>query len=327
MLRNFIVLILFLFTNTVFGNGYKVGMLLDQLEHERWQRDRDLFVAKATENGLKVYVKTANGDETEQHKQIENMVKRGVNVLVIVAVKTDGLRESLALAKSKGIKVLAYDRLITNADIDFYVSFDNTMVGQLQVQSLLKAKSSGNYFLIGGSPSDNNAKLVRQGQMKALQPAIEAGTVKVVGDVWADGWSSEHAYSLTTELLKKEKNVSAIVASNDSTAEGAINALTEANLAGKVAVSGQDADLSALRRIVKGVQTLTVYKPIESLANQAVDVVISLAKGAAIKTDNALDNGFKKVPSILLKPIAVDKRNIESTVIADGFQSKREIFN
>ncbi|WP_108919917.1 D-xylose ABC transporter substrate-binding protein, partial [Klebsiella pneumoniae] len=225
-------------------------------------------------------------------------------------------------AKQEGIKVLAYDRMINNADIDFYISFDNEKVGEMQAQSV----PQGNYFLMGGSPVDNNAKLFRAGQMKVLKPYVDDGKIKIVGDQWVDGWLPENALKIMENALTANNNkIDAVVASNDATAGGAIQALTAQGLAGKVAISGQDADLAGVKRIISGTQTMTVYKPITTLATNAAEIAVELGNDKQPKADTTLNNGLKDVPSRLLTPIEVNKENIDATVIKDGFHKKSEL--
>ena len=297
----------------------KIGMAIDDLRLERWQKDRDIFVAKAEEKGAKVFVQSANGSEETQIAQIENMINRGVDVLVIIPYNGQVLSNVIAEAKREGIKVLAYDRMINNADIDYYVSFDNEKVGELQAQSIVDRVPSGNYFLMGGSPVDNNAKLFREGQMKVLKPYIDSGKIKVVGDQWVDAWLPENA------LTANNNKIDAVVASNDATAGGAIQALSAQGLAGKVAISGQDADLAGIKRILAGTQTMTVYKPITTLANTAAEIAVELGNDKKPAVDSVLNNGLKDVPSRLLTPIEVDKTNVDSTVVADGFHKKSDL--
>ncbi|ELY2622897.1 D-xylose ABC transporter substrate-binding protein [Cronobacter malonaticus] len=304
----------------------KIGMAIDDLRLERWQKDRDIFVSKAESLGAKVFVQSANGNEETQMSQIENMINRGVDVLVIIPYNGQVLSNVVAEAKREGIKVLAYDRMINNADIDFYISFDNEKVGELQAQSLVEKVPQGNYFLMGGSPVDNNARLFRDGQMKVLKPFIDSGKIKVVGDQWVDGWLPENALKIMENALTANNNkIDAVVASNDATAGGAIQALSAQGLAGKVAISGQDADLAGIKRIIAGTQTMTVYKPITQLANTAAEVAVELGNDKQPKSDATLNNGLKEVPARLLTPIKVDKSNIESTVIKDGFHKKSEL--
>jgi len=304
----------------------KIGMAIDDLRLERWQKDRDIFVKKAESLGAKVFVQSANGNEETQMSQIENMINRGVDVLVIIPYNGQVLSNVIAEAKREGIKVLAYDRMINNADIDYYISFDNEKVGELQAQSLVNKVPSGNYFLMGGSPVDNNAKMFRAGQMKVLNPYIKSGEIKIVGDQWADGWLPENALKIMENALTANNNkIDAVVASNDATAGGAIQALSAQGLAGKVAISGQDADLAGVKRIIAGTQTMTVYKPITKLANTAAEIAVELGEGKQPGSDAVLNNGIKDVPSRLLTPVEVDKANIDSTVVADGFHKKNEL--
>lgn len=316
-----------LFGTQVSAKDLTIGMSIDDLRLERWQKDRDIFVKKAENLGAKVFVQSANGDASAQISQIENMINRNVDVLVIIPFNGEVLGNVIAEAKKEGIKVLAYDRLINNADIDFYVSFDNEKVGELQAKSVVEAKPEGNYFLMGGSPVDNNAKLFRKGQMKVLQPLIDSRKIKVVGDQWVDSWLAEKALQIMENALTANKNnIDAVVASNDATAGGAIQALSAQGLSGKVAISGQDADLAAIKRIVDGTQTMTVYKPITKLADKAAEIAVTLGKNEKPTPNAELNNGLKNVPSYLLDPIAVNKDNIDDTIIKDGFHTKDAIY-
>ncbi len=304
----------------------KIGMAIDDLRLERWQKDRDIFVKKADELGAKVFVQSANGNEQTQISQIENMISKGVDVLVIIPYNGQVLSNVISEAKKEGIKVVAYDRMITNADLDYYISFDNERVGEMQAQALLDLKPKGNYFLMGGAPTDNNAKQFRKGQMNILQKAIDKGDVNVVGDQWVDSWLAENALKIMENALTANNNkIDAVVASNDATAGGAIQALEAQGLAGNVAISGQDADLAAIRRIEAGTQSMTVYKPIKDLATKAAEIAVELGDGKAPATTAELDNGFKSVPSYLLTPIIVNKSNIEQTIIADKFFTKEQL--
>ncbi|WP_439238879.1 D-xylose ABC transporter substrate-binding protein [Lonepinella sp. BR2919] len=315
------------FSQGVIAKDLKIGMSIDDLRLERWQKDRDIFVNKAESLGAKVSVQSANGDAQAQISQIENMLNRGIDVLVIIPFNGEVLSNVIAEAKKEGVKVLAYDRLINNADIDFYISFDNEKVGELQAQSIVEKKPEGNYFLMGGSPVDNNAKLFRKGQMKVLQPLIDSSKIKVVGDQWVDSWLAEKALQIMENALTANKNnIDAVVASNDATAGGAIQALSAQGLSGKVAISGQDADLAAIKRIIDGTQTMTVYKPITTLADKAAEISVALGKNENVQSNSTLNNGLKDVPAYLLDPIAVTKDNIDETVIKDGFHKKEAVY-
>jgi D-xylose transport system substrate-binding protein len=314
-------------SGSAFADNVTIGLAIDDLRLERWQKDRDIFVDKAESLGAEVFVQSSNSNEQTQIAQIENMITRGVDVLVIIPYNGQVLSNVIREAKRDGIKVLAYDRLITNAEIDFYLSFDNEKVGEMQGQAMLEAKPQGNYFLMGGAPTDNNAKLFRKGQMNMLQPKIDSGDIKVVGDQWVNGWLAGNALKIMENALTaNSNNIDVVVASNDSTAGGAIQALEAQGLSGKVAISGQDADLAAMRRIVDGTQTMTVYKPIKALASRAAEIAIELGQGGTPESNSSLNNGMKDVPAWLLDPIAVNKSNLKQTVIADNFHSEKEIY-
>jgi D-xylose transport system substrate-binding protein len=305
----------------------RIGLSLDSLLLERWQRDRDYFVERAKELGAEVLVQSADGSDALQVRQAENLLTQGVDVLVVVPHNGEVAASIVNSAKRQHIPVLAYDRLIRSSDVDFYLSFDNVKVGQLQAQYLLDRAPKGNYILIGGSPTDNNAQLLREGQMKVLKPAIDRGDIKIVADQWAKDWlPSEALRHAENALTQSRNNVVAVVASNDGTAGGAVQALEEQKLAGRVLVSGQDADLAACQRIIAGTQSMTVYKPIRPLATRAAEIAVALARRQAVESNAKLNNGSKDVPSYLMTPIAVDKSNLASTVITDGFAKMEDVY-
>jgi D-xylose transport system substrate-binding protein len=303
----------------------KIGFSIDDLRLERWVRDRDYFVAAAEQQGAKVYVQSADASEQRQIAQIENLISRGVDVLVIVPYNATVLTNAVREAKKAKIKVVSYDRLILNADIDAYISFDNNMVGQLQAQGVLAVKPKGNFYLLGGAPTDSNAKMLREGQLKVLQPLIDKGDIKVVGKQWVKDWSPSEAMSIVENALTANGNkIDAVVASNDATAGGAIQALASQKLDGKVAVSGQDSDLAAVKRVIAGTQTLTVYKPLKLIASEAAKLSIQLVRNEKPAFNAKYNNGFKEVDAMFLKPIPLTKANID-IVVTDGFYTKAQL--
>ena len=303
----------------------KIGFLLDDLRIERWTRDRDYFVAAAEKMGAKVFVQSADASEQKQMSQIENLISRGVDVLVIVPYNATVLTNAVREAKKAKIKVLSYDRLILNADVDAYISFDNKAVGAMQARALTEVKPKGRYYLLGGAPTDNNAKVLREGQLAVLQPLVDKGDIKIVGSQWVKDWSPSEAMSIIENALTANNNkIDAIVASSDSVAGGAVQALAAQKLAGKVAVSGQDADLAAVRRVIAGSQSMTVYKPLKELATEAAKVALQLVRGEKPAYNGQYDNGLKKVDSVLLKPIELTKKNID-LLEKDGFYTKAQL--
>ncbi|MFA5000600.1 MAG: substrate-binding domain-containing protein [Patescibacteria group bacterium] len=313
--------------------GVLIGLAIGTLQEERWQKDRDAFVAKAESLGAFVDVQSSNNVAAKQVSQIESMIVKGVDALVIVAYDAESLTEVIEKAHQAGIEVISYDRLIKNANVDFYLSFDNEKVGEYQAQYVIeKAQSQAapgekiKVAYIGGAPTDNNAFLVKNGAYRILQPKIDSGEIEIVFEKFSDNWDPENAYKNLRGYLASGGEVDAVVAANDGTAFGSIKALEEYGLAGKVPVSGQDAELSAVRRMVAGTQTVSVYKPINNLATAAVEMAVKVAKGQDIITDKTTNNGLIDVPSVLLKSTPVTVDNIRETVIADGFYTEEEVY-
>jgi len=306
----------------------KIGLLMDTLQTERWQHDRDAFVKRCGELGAKVLVQVANGNDATMNSQAENLLTQGVSALVVIPHNGTASATIVEAAHKANVKVIAYDRLIMNSDLDLYVSIDAVGVGSLQAEYLVKRQPKGNYVIIEGAPTDNNATLLRQGQMQVLKPYIDRGDIKIVGDQWAKDWLPVEGLKIMENTLTRVGNkVDAVLASNDGVAGGAIQALAEQKLAGKVLVTGQDADLAACQRIVEGTQTMTIYKSITKEAYKAAEMAVAMAKNEPITEKTTLvANGRKDVPSILLVPMSVDKDNMLATVIADGFQKKDEVY-
>ena len=297
----------------------QIGLSLDTLKEARWGRDRDAFKKRAEELGADVVVLSANSDDNTQVKDVESLITSPA--------------KAVSEAHAAGIPVIAYDRLITDSDPDLYVTFDNRRVGSLQSQFILdklKDRSKDKpirLVRIYGSKTDHNAFMFKEGQDSALEKAIASGLVQVVHEDWADDWKPENAKRIMNAALTKYgREIDAVLASNDGTAGGAIQALREEGIAGKVIVTGQDAELVACQRIVGGEQSMTIYKPVEQLARRATEVAIAMIKGKPVIASDATDNGKVKVPSIFHDVVTVTKENLEQTVIADGFHSHDEIY-
>nr|WP_305147696.1 D-xylose ABC transporter substrate-binding protein [Anoxybacillus gonensis] len=304
-----------------------IGFSMDTLKEERWQRDKELFEAKVKELGAEVKTLAANGDDAAQLSQAEQLISEGVDVLVVVPHNAEASAAIVEKAHKEGIPVISYDRLIKNAEVDYYVSFDNVRVGEMQAQAIVEKAPKGNYVYIGGADTDNNAHLFRQGAMNVLKPLEEKGDIKIVYDQFSKDWKPEEALkNMENALTANNNNIQAVVAANDGTAGGVIQALAAQGLAGKVPVSGQDAELAALQRIVEGTQTMTVYKPIKAIATKAAEMAVALAKGEKIETNQTVSNGKIDVPSVLLDPIAVTKDNVLDTVIKDGYHKLEDVF-
>lgn len=314
-------------TGTAPSGAVRIGFSMDTLKEERWQRDKALVEQRAKELGAVLDVQVANGDDAVQTKQADNMLTKGIDVLIVAPHNGEIAASIVEAAHRKGVPVIAYDRLIRNSDVDLYVSHQVEKIGELQGQYALQHAPKGNYVLIGGSPTDYNAVLLRNGQMRVLKPAIDRGDIKIISQQYAKEWRADEALRITEDALTRtRKNIQAIVASNDGTAGGAISALEAAGLAGKVLVTGQDAQKDAVQRVARGTQTMTIYKPIQPLAFSAVEAAVKLARKEKVETKDKINNGRKDVPAILHEPIAVDKSNLDATIIKDGYHTRQEIY-
>jgi D-xylose transport system substrate-binding protein len=301
-----------------------IGLSLDTFKEERWQRDRDTFVAEVQALGGHVLVQSAEWDDTLQASQIEAMIQRHVDVLVIVPHNATGLTASINAANTAGIPVISYDRLIMNADIGYYLSFDNVKVGETQANYLiskLPANRTAHIIRLYGARTDNNAKMFKRGQDNVLEPLLKSGRIEVVAEGWADEWKAEAATQITAGALHKGGVViDGILASNDKLAGGAIEALTQSNLSpADVVITGQDADLPACARIRTGTQSMTVYKPVRQLAALGAKVAVDLARGTPPASTTTINNGTKEVPAIFQDIVSVDQNNLAASVVADGF--------
>lgn len=294
---------------------------------ERWRHDRQEFLAKAKELGVEVMLQATSFVIHSQSQQAEKALLDGVDVLAVIAPTTVSPVPIIEFARKTGVPVIAYDRLVKDCGLDLYISFDNEKVGEMQARYLLERQPKGRYLKISGPPEDNNSPFFHKGQMGALRPYADCGEIKIVADQPAKDWLPAEAYRITKEALDKTGSLDAVLASNDGLAEGAVQALKEKELAGKVLVTGQDAELAACRRIVAGTQSMTVYKPIKLLASTAVEMAVALWKKENLSgRTTTVTYGRLPVPSVLLPPVLVDKTNLEAKVIADGFQKKAEVF-
>jgi D-xylose transport system substrate-binding protein len=287
-----------------------IGLLMDQFNVERWAKDTTYFIENVNKLGGKVICLSANGDPDKQLEQAKKLIDQKVDILVILPVDLMKAGEIVKLAKKASIGVISYDRLIQEADVNYYVSFDNVKVGELQADYIKNRLQKGNIALIGGAITDKNSFLLQFGQKGILQPYVERGDIKIVYDKMVNTWSFDEGYKAAKECLGKYK-VDAIIAGNDLLASGAIKALQEKGLEGKVLVAGQDADSQARENIVKGWQTMSVYKSIEDIASNAARMAMDMARNNSIfYATFTVNNGFKMVPSLLIDPISVNKGNI-----------------
>ncbi len=305
-----------------------IGLSLDTLKEARWQKDRDIFTAEAEKLGAKVLVQSANSDDTRQIQDIQSLITNDVDVLVIVPHDGQAMAKGVGMAADADIPVISYDR-ITSGDVTLWVTFDNIKVGEGQAQYLVDHLPGGKGRIVRlyGAPTDENAKLFKQGQDNIILPLVEKGDIEVVHEDWVTDWNPSNAKKvMNAAITKVGDKFDGVLASNDGTAGGAIQALKEYGLSGKVIVTGQDADEVACQRIVSGTQSMTIYKPIKKLATKVAQMAVKLAKGENVMADTMSDNGTTDVATITLPIVVVDKDNMMDTVIADGFHTEEAVY-
>lgn len=313
-------------STSVLAAGTTVGVSWSNFQEERWKTDEAAIKAVIEKAGGTYLSADAQSSPAKQLSDIESLISRGANALIILAQDSDAIRPAVEKAAAEGIPVVGYDRLIEIPSA-FYITFDNKEVGRLQARSVFALKPKGNYAFIKGSSTDPNADFLFAGQMEVLKAAIDRGDVKNVGEAYTDKWLPAIAQQNMEQILTKTGNkVDAVVASNDGTAGGAVAALAAQGLAGTVPVSGQDGDKAALNRIALGTQTVSVWKDARELGRRAAEIAMELAGGKKM-TDIAgatsFDGGPKKqkMTSLFLTPIAITKDNL-GQVIDAGWVTK-----
>ncbi len=295
-----------------------IGLVMDSYVTDRWYKDQKFFTDRVKELGGEVQIEVAYGDPDQQVRECKSLIANGVKVLVVVPVDGQKAAEIAELAKAANIPLISYDRLILSKDVAMYLSYDNEKVGELQAQYALNKIQKGNYLMVHGPVTDNNAILFRRGQLKVLKPAIDAKKIVVLEDMIMEDWGELGALMRTDHFFSYSKEKpDVIIAANDALAAGVIQALPKA-LQGKLLITGQDADVAGIQHIIDGTQSMTVYKPIKPLAYLAAEIAMNLAKGKPVTGGTKMQNGDISINAILLTPMAVDINNYKETVIKDG---------
>jgi len=314
------------------GGGGSIALLLPESKTARYEsQDRPNFEkkVKAICSDCPIIYANADQDASKQQQQAEAAITKGAKVIVLDPVDAASAGAIVNRAKQSNIPVISYDRLITDADIDYYISFDNEKVGKLQGDALVKKLkddgAKGSIVMINGAPTDNNAKLFKEG----AHSVIDSSGYKVAKEYDTPDWSPDKAQTEMEQAITAigKDGFVGVYAANDGTAGGAIAAMKGNGVdPTKIPTTGQDAELAAVQRILIDEQYMTVYKAIKPEAEQAAVLAVALAKGEAPPTAaDKVNNGTKDVPSILLEPVAVTKDNINDTIVADGFWTADQI--
>ncbi|MFH1524527.1 MAG: substrate-binding domain-containing protein [Chloroflexota bacterium] len=324
----------------------KVGLSFSDYATERWPVEAAQMTQLLQAKGYEVIVQEADHDVKLQSDQIDNMVSQGIKGLIVIAEDGAAAVTPVEKAVAAGVKVISYDRLIKTSKASAYLSFDNVEVGRQEALGVMTAlglpgsttwtsANPAKVVLSGGSPTDNNAVLVRQGQMEVLQPYIDSGVITIVADQWVENWDAAKALAMMENILAAQQNqIDAVVASNDGTALGELQAMAAQGLAGIVPISGQDATADGCNSIVRGEQTVSVFKDTRLLAPKAVDMIDALIKGqtpegltafslAVLTGDPSLTGD---VQAAFLPVVQVTKANVYDVVVKSGFQSYDDVY-
>jgi D-xylose transport system substrate-binding protein len=322
-------------TSSSNNKGGTIALLLPETKTARYEsQDKPHFEqkVKALCPNCKIIYQNADQDAAQQQQQAEAALTQGAKVLVLDAVDAASAGAIVQKAKAQNVPVISYDRLVTDAPVDYYISFDNVRVGQLQGQALAKklkddGKATGPIVMINGAPTDNNAKLFKQGATGALNSA----GIKVLKSYDTPDWSPDKAQTEMQQAITAvgESGFNGVYAANDGTAGGAIAAMKSAGInSAQRPTTGQDAELAAIQRIIAGTQYMTVYKAIKPEAEQAAQMAVDLVNGRkppASLVKDKVDNGQLQVPSVLLTPVAVTKDNVKDTIVKDAFWTTNQI--
>jgi len=306
----------------------KVGLLFNDYNIPRWERERDFFKEKMAELGCEVMVDVANNDPSRQHAQALDFIAKGADVLVMTSVNANTAATIVRAAHEAEVKVIAYDGLIYNTELDYLVGFDLRKVGELQAQYVFDKMPSGNYVIFNGDKAHAASTEMNEGIMKVLNAPIESGKIKLIYNGWIENWSSANGEYYANKVFEfANEDVNAIVAANDAIAGGIAIELQKRKESKQIIITGQDGELDACNRILNGQQTMSVFKSSKLIANATAELAYKVAKNEKIEGLETRFNGRVDVPSLILKPIVVDKSNIEQTIVAEGIFTMEEIIN
>ena len=306
-----------------------VGVSWSNFQEERWKTDEAAIKQILDKAGAKYISADAQLSPTKQLADVEDLISKGANVLVILAIDNEAILPAVKKATDEGIPVIAYDRLIESPNV-LYITFNNVEVGRMMAKAIYAVKPAGNYAFIKGDKGDPNADFLFSGIMEVLKPAITAGKIKNVGESYTDNWKPDNAQKNMEQILTKNNNkVDAVVCENDGMAGGVVAALTAQGMAGSVPVSGQDGDHAAINRIALGTQTVSIWKDARDLGHVSAQAALDLAAGkkaSTIKGVKPFSGGPKHmtVDGILLTPLPVTKANL-NVIVDKGWITKAEV--
>jgi D-xylose transport system substrate-binding protein len=329
----FVVLFSLVLSQSVFAATKKprIGFILSTMQEERYQKDKRYFEAAVTKAGGEVLFASCNNNPQTQAAEVDNLLSKGIDVLVIQAVNGDTATPFVTQAKKDGVPVVAYDRMIKNADLDAYITENSVKLGELMAEAAVKATGAkGNYVILVGEAGHSVAEARTKGMLNILN---KHPGIKVVSKQYHAGWSPNLAMQTIENVLTQNKNdIQAILANNSGMAHGALQALEEQKLTGKVFLAGADADLANIKAMVAGKQQYEVAVPIEEMAGKAAMAAMALAEKKEFKSDSTVENGFKKdgklvqIKTLNAPVVGIAPSDIESKIVKTGFHSRDAVF-
>jgi len=309
------------------GAPIKIGVSLPTQREERWVKDKEGFQAVADAAGIEIDIQVADNDQRLQQSQVENMLTNGIDVLIIGACDEEGAANIVELCHAEGVPVIAYDREIANADVDLLVTFDQYTIGYLMGAYMAENLESGNLVVLRGCPTDSTCPYLYGGAMDAMKEKLDSCAFTVVFEQDCIDWEPNNALKhMENALTANDNDIQGVIAPNDGTAGGVIQALAAQGLAGKVIVTGQDSEADAIKRIIEGTQSMTVFGDTGDMSGGAFAAAVKLARGEAIEgLGTPMNNGFKDVPTLEFPAKPVTLENYYALLIESGYIDASEI--
>jgi D-xylose transport system substrate-binding protein len=306
----------------------KIGFAMKTLQEERWIAELRYVEAAANELGAELIVQFANNDSEKQISQIENLATQGIDVLMLLPVDGGAVANVVDDLHKQGVKIMAYDQEFDNAYCDVFVGYDTYLNGRMIARAIAEEKRPGNYvFLYGDQASGAAIVLLSNGMKDEMKPFFDSGSAQMVMEQYCKDWKAEEGLAYAENVLSQyNNNITAFICMNDGIASGAIQALESQRLAGKVLVSGMDAEVTAIQRIAAGTQVSTLFKDSRILARLAVETAIKIARGEDLGTDATLSFGINEFPFVSTRSVIITKDNLDSVLIDGGIMKREDIY-
>ncbi len=305
-----------------------IGVSIAVMNAERWKKDVEYMEKYAKELSVSIDITMSNADPATQYEECKALIDKGIDVLIITPSNAKEAADIVKLAHESNVKVISYDRIVLYEPVDLVVTFDGYKVGELQGKQLIETVDKGNYLVLSGDENDYNSSIFLEGALRYIDPLAKSGDINILAKESVAKWSADGAKEIVQRVLKENDNkLDAILAPNDTVAKGCIEALAEVSLDGKVAITGMDANLEAVHRILDEKQDVTIFKDIRELAKTAIEQAVKLAKGQKTDNNSVLDTlSTTPVITLYVTPQLVTKENIDKVLINSGYYTRDEVY-